>query len=219
MSAYLLIELAIEYRGLGNTPQYVDLNTITPPPPDRGLWVEVRQPLRIQCDSVQVVRDPLEAALFGKVESTYFKAQVIGSDRWLIIDHDGVATCAEVAKSPQVGVLEQLDPRFRGTLEGYGLTVPVVGTVMRLQLSWQPTRIKRYCYYAGMFGLLSLYLAGHFWRKHLQAVRARNGSSIGMRELLKRLRNVAPLRALTPVLHQFRSYSWRLELGSSRGSG
>lgn len=175
MSIFFFALLLREYRCFGKVPQRVDLKTITPPPDMRGKWVEVAQPLKIYCEPVEIENEPDHQILFGRVESTYFQAEILGSQRFLVLERDKQAVCRDVQATPLVGVLTELNPRLRSTLEGRGMVFQRNAFVMLLCLSCGPKQSENYLLFLPIIGFASLWLTGRAWRQHLQQAAQRAG--------------------------------------------
>jgi len=164
-----------EYRGFGKHPQRVDLTTVTPPPDMHGKWVEVTQPLNIYCEGVEIENEPDHQLLFGRVESTYFQAEILGSHRFIVLESDKQAVCRDVQTTPLVGVLTELNPRLRSTLEEHGMAFQHSTFVMLLCLSCGPKQAETYLFFLPIIASVSLWLTGRSWRQHLQQNVRREG--------------------------------------------
>ena len=175
MSIVFFALLLREYRGFGKVPQKVDLKTITPPPDMQGKWVEVTQPLKIYCEPIEMENEPDHQILFGRVESTYFQAEILGSQRFIVLERDKQAVCHDVQTTSLVGVLTELNPRLRSTLEGRGMLFQGNAFVMLLCLSCGPKQSETYLLFLPIIAAASLWLTGRSWRKHLQQAAQREG--------------------------------------------
>ena len=169
--AYSLIQR--EYRSWGKTPQPVDLKTVTPPPDLHGQWVVVTQPLKIDCHPVEMENQLEHQLLFGRVESTYFLAEIEGSDRFVILERRKKASCDEVRRTPFVGVLTEVNPRLRSTLESRGMVFPFRKLTMLLCLSCGPKEARALLGWMLVIGAASAWLTLTFWRKYQQQGRLR----------------------------------------------
>ena len=164
-----------EYRGFGKQPEKVDLTTITPPSGLHGKWVEVTQPLKIYCEPVEIENEPDHQFFFGRVESTYFQAEIVGSHRFIVLERDKQATCRDVKATPLIGVLTEVNPRLRSTLEGQGMVFQRNAFVMLLCLSCGPKQAETYLLFLPIIAAVSLWLTGRSWRPHLQQSAKREG--------------------------------------------
>ena len=162
-----------EYRGFAKSPEKVDLNAITPPPEMHGKWVEVSQPLNVHCEPIETENQLEHQLIFGRVEDTYFLAEISGSQRFVILQRHKKAVCADVRQSPRVGVLTELNPRLRSTLEGRGMVFPRKGLVMLLCLSCGPTESRAYLMFFPVLSAASLWLITRSWRLHMKQVTLR----------------------------------------------
>lgn len=174
--AYHLVER--EYRGFGKTPEPVDLKTIAPPPELHGKWVVVTQPLKIHCEPVEIENQLDHQLLFGRVQSTYFLADVEGSQRYVILERHRKAACDDVRRPPFVGVLTEVNPRLHSTLEYRGMVFPYNKLTMLLCLSCGPADSKQYLLLFPIIAAMSIWLIVRFWRKHQQLVRLREALSV-----------------------------------------
>jgi hypothetical protein len=111
--------------------------------------------------------------IFGRVEDTYFLAEISGSQRFVILQRHKKAVCADVQQSPRVGVLTELNPRLRSTLEGRGMVFPRNGSVMLLCLSCGPTESRGYLIFFPILGAASLWLIVRTWRLQTKQVALR----------------------------------------------
>jgi len=179
MCLLLFAMLLREYRGFGRTPEKVDLKSVTPPPEMRGRWVEVAQPLKVHCDPFETENQAEHQLLFGRVESTYFLAEISGSPRLVVLQRHKKAACADVQKNSFVGVLTELSSPLRSTLEGRGMVFPKDRLVMLLCLSCGPKESQTYLIVFSIMIAASLWLVGRSWRIHLRQVALREGSSPG----------------------------------------
>ena len=160
-----------EYKGFGKTPARVDLNTVAPPHENHGNWVEVRQPLVLHCNlNLQQLREPPESWLFGKVEQTFFMADAIGLNRTVLMVYDGDVRCAEAAKKPLIGVLEELNSRRRRYLTANGLAIPA-GADLELMVGDGPANYRKIMLECSFLPLLSIFIIWHFWPKWRAQVR------------------------------------------------
>lgn len=180
MSLILFAMVAREFRGFGKSPEGVDLRTITPPPEMRGKWVRVTQPLKIYCEPVEVENQLEHQLLFGRVESTYFLAEIEGSQRFVVLQRHKKASCNDVRRAPFVGVLTEINPRLRSTLEGRGMVFPYNKLAMLLCLSCGPEDSKKYLIIFPIMMAASLWLMNRYWRKYLRLAALREGSSLGI---------------------------------------
>jgi hypothetical protein len=177
MVAYYLVQR--EYRGWGKVPAPVDLKTVTPPPELHGQWVMVTQPVKIDCQPFEIENQAEHQLLFGRVQSTYFLAEVEGSDRFVILEHRRKTSCYDARRSPFVGVLTEVNPALRSSLEGRGMVFPFRKVTMLLCLSCGPAEAREYlvCFLLIMAG--SAWLTVRFWRKYQQQARVRRVIAIG----------------------------------------
>lgn len=84
MSLFAFLVVLREYLDFGKSPQRVDLATVVPPPEMHGTWVQITQPLNIYCERIEVENQADHQLLFGRVESTYFLAEISGSQRFVV---------------------------------------------------------------------------------------------------------------------------------------
>lgn len=175
--AFCLVAVAMiwqEYHGFGNSPEKVDLKLITPPPEMRGKWVEVSQPLKVHCEPVETENQLEHQLIFGRVQDTYFLAEISGSPRFVVLERHKKAVCAEVQQKPLVGVLTELNPCLRSTLEGRGMVFPRNAFAMLLCLSCGPRESRGYLLIFPIIGAASFWLIVRFWRLHTQQMAARS---------------------------------------------
>jgi hypothetical protein len=173
-----LIMIAREYRGFGNSPQDVDLKTVAVPPEMHGKWVRVTQTLKVRCQAVEVDNQPEHQLLFGRVESTYFLAEIEGSKRLVVLQRHKKAVCDDVRRPLLVGVLSELNPQLRRTLEGGGMLL-WYGQPTLLCLSCGPEDSKKYLVFFPVLMAASLWLMNRSWRGYLRKVALREGLSLG----------------------------------------
>lgn len=160
-----------EYRGYGKTPEVVDLKTIAPPPETRGRWVQITQPLIVNCSAeAQEVRTPPESWLFGRVESTFFIASVVGSSRNMLVVYDGDISCKDFLNQPFVGVLEELNSRRRSYLTASGFTFPP-GTDLQFSLGDGPARSRKYMVIGCFLPLCSIFIIARYWPRSRRKAR------------------------------------------------
>ena len=159
-----------EYRGFGKSPEKVDLNLLTPPPEMHGKWVEVSQPLKVHCEPVETENQLEHQLIFGRVEDTYFLAEIPGSPRFVVLQRHKKAACADVERIPRVGVLTELNPQLRGTLEGRGMVFPRNAFVMLLCLSCGPEESRGYLIFFPVLSAASLWLINRSWRLYRKQV-------------------------------------------------
>jgi hypothetical protein len=172
------IVVAREYRGFGNSPQSVDLKTVAIPPEMQGKWVRVTQTLKVRCQAVEVDNQPDHQLLFGRVESTYFPAEIEGSKRLVVLQRHKNAVCDDVRRPPFVGVLSELNPQLRKTLEGGGMLL-AYGQPMLLCLSCGPEDSKKFLIFFPVLMAVSLWLMNRSWQRYLHKVALREGLSLG----------------------------------------
>ena len=177
MVAYYLVQS--EYRSWGKTPEAVDLKTVTPPAELHGKWVAVTQPLKIDCTPAEIENQAEHQLLFGRVQSTYFLAEVEGSQRFLILEHGKKVSCDEVRRRPFVGVLTELNPRLRSTLESRGMGFPSRKMTMLLCLTCGPAEAREYLICFLLLGAASAWLTVRFWRKYQQQATFRRLLAMG----------------------------------------
>lgn len=166
-SLFAFCVLLREYLAFGKVPHKVDLKTVTPPPEMRGEWVVVAQPLKIYCEPVEVENQAEQQILFGRVESTYFQAEIPGSQRFVVLARHRRAACRDVQSTPLVGVLTELNPALRSTLEGRGMVMRRDAFVMLLCLSCGPKDSQIYLTLFLIMIAASLWLTGRSWRRHM----------------------------------------------------
>lgn len=162
-----------EYRGFGKTPAHVDLTTVTPPKEMHGIWMEVTQPLALHCEAVETENPAEQQIIFGRVDSTYFLAEIPGSRRVVILEHSRKAACSDVQRAPMTGVLTELNSTLRGTLESRGMVFPRNCFPMLLCLSCGPRNSLIYLFLLLLMIVLSLWLATRSWRKYQEQATAR----------------------------------------------
>lgn len=178
----LLFAMALrEYRGFGRFPEKVDLKTVTPPPEMLGKWVEVMQPVKVYCEPIEIENQAEHQLLFGRVESTNFLAEILGSQRFLVLQRSKKAKCEDVQGNPLVGVLTEVNPRLRSTLESKGMVFPRDRLVMLLCLTCGPKESRTYLIVFPIMIGASLWLINRSWRIHLRQTALRKGTSIGIR--------------------------------------
>lgn len=172
------IMIAREYRGFGKSPQDVDLKTVAVPPEMQGKWVRVTQTLKVHCQAVEVDNQPEHQLLFGRVESTYFLAEIADSKRFVVLQRHKKAVCDDVRRPPFIGVLSELNPQLRRTLEGGGMLLRY-GQPVLLCLSCGPEDSKKFLIFFPVLMAASLWLMNRSWRRYLRKVALREGLSIG----------------------------------------
>jgi len=175
--AYHLIQR--EYRSWGKTPEPVDLKTITPPPELHGKWVTVTQPLKIDCQPFEIENQMEHQLLFGRVESTYFLAEIEGSGRFVILERRKKARCEDLRPAPYVGVLTEVNSRLRSTLESKGMVFPYRKLIMLLCLSCGPSEARELLVCFLIIMCASVWLIVTFWRKHQRLARVRRAIWLG----------------------------------------
>ena len=180
MVAYYLVQS--EYRSWGKTPEAVDLKRVTPPPELHGRWVEVTQPLKIDCTPAEIENQTEHQLLFGRVQSTYFLAEVEGSERFVILEHSKKASCDDLRRRPLVGVLTEVNPRLRSTLESRGMVFPFRKVTMLLCLTCGPAEAREYLICFLLVGAASAWLTVRFWRKYQQQAKFRRLLAMGRAE-------------------------------------
>jgi hypothetical protein len=161
-----------EYTGFGIAPEEIDLKTVIPPQQNHGRWVRITQPLELHCDR------GIQESLLGKIGSTYYLAQVSGSDRSVLLDYEGNTTCEAMSRMEMTGVLEELTVRRREVLSGEGFFFPSSGVVMQLCLTCNPQQFRNMVLWSGFIPLLCLYLIIHNGRKYRQQIEARKLSGL-----------------------------------------
>lgn len=181
MCVLLLGMVLREYRGFGKVPERVDLRIVHPPPEMRGKWVEVSQPLNVYCEPVEIENQAEHQLLFGRVQSTNFMAEILGSQRFVVLQRSKKAACSDVRRSPLLGVLTELNPRLRSTLESKGMVFPRDRLVMLLCLTCGPKESRTYLIVFPLMIGASLWLISRSWRIHLRQTALREGTSIGIR--------------------------------------
>lgn len=77
--------------------------------------------------------------------------------------------------APMVGVLTELNPALRSTLEGRGMVFPRNSFAMLLCLSCGPKDSLTYLFFFPIMIATSLWLTTRSWRKHLQQVTLSEG--------------------------------------------
>jgi hypothetical protein len=179
LSLVLFAMVAREYRGFGKSPEETDLKTITPPPETLGKWVRVTQPLKVFCEPIEVENQLEHQLLFGRVESTYFLAEIAGSPRFVVLQRHKKASCDDVRRAPFVGVLTEINPRLHSTLEGRGMVFPRDKLAMLLCLSCGPEDSRQYLFIFPVIMAASLWLMSRSWRRYLRLTAFREGSSLG----------------------------------------
>ena len=168
-----------EYRGFGKQPESVDLRNVVVPPEMHGKWVRVNQQLKVNCEGVEVENQLEHQLLFGRVQSTYFLAEVEGSNRSVVLQRHKKAVCDQVRNGPYVGVLNEINPQLRRTLDRGGMILPLDHSAMLLCLSCGPEDSKKYLYFFSVLIAASLWLMNRYWRKYLRKVAFRERTSMG----------------------------------------
>jgi hypothetical protein len=160
-----------EYAGFAASPENVDLRTVTPPTPDRGRWVRIHEKLQVRCDAVQELNDLEKRIFFGKVAETYYWAPVPNSTRILLLEYEGDYRCPAQSGGVLIGVLEELRPRRRAVLAGYGLVFPSNVTVLKLCVTCSPSKERRLLYIGLLLPFTSLFILYRYWPKYRQQQR------------------------------------------------
>lgn len=173
LSLFAFSVLLREYLDFGRAPQRVDLKTVTPPPEMRGRWVEVSQPLKVYCEPVELENQAEQQILFGRVQSTYFQAEISGSPRFVVLERHRKAVCRDVQTTPLVGVLTELNPALRSSLAERGMLLRKDALVMLLCLSCGPKESAMYLTLSLVMMAASLWLTRRSWRMHLEQVALR----------------------------------------------
>lgn len=147
---YLWFNIYAEYRGMGETPQQIDVATFPAPAPNRGRWVLIPQ-LTVECDN--------RAVEAGRSPHTLFVAHAPGSARTLIIDAGtGRPTCDELPRMSVRGVLRPLTQRRRAYLEGRGLRVDAASDALVLTWGETPKSSRVLLYLLPIVGLVGAWL-------------------------------------------------------------
>jgi hypothetical protein len=181
MSLFFFMLVLREYRGFAKVPQKVDLASVTPPPEMHGIWMEVTQPLIVHCEPVETEYPPDQQILFGRVDSTYFLAEIPGSKRVAVLERDKQAGCSGVQHAPVTGVLTELNPKLRETLESHGMVFPRNAVAVLLCLSCGPRNSVTYMILLGLMIVVSLWLTTHSWRRYQQQIASRHMISVSGR--------------------------------------
>lgn len=179
MSSFLFLLVLREYRGFGETAQKVDLTSVNPPSDMNGYWVAVTQPLTFHCEPVETEYELDQQWLFGRVNTTYFLAEIPNSERVVVLQRDKTAACRDVQQAPLVGVLTELNPRLRSTLEGRGMVFPRNRQAMLSCLSCGPEQGRLYLTFLPIMMALSLWLMKRSWRKYQHQIAQRDGIFVG----------------------------------------
>ena len=179
MCLFFFFVVLHEYRGFGKTPQNVDLTSVDPPSDINGRWVAVTQSLNVHCEPVEMERELEQQWLFGRVASTYFLAEIPSSERVVFLEHDRAAACRDVQQPPLVGVLTELNPRLRSTLEGRGMVFPRNCQAMLLCPSCGPEQGRLYLTFLPVMLVLSLWLMNRSLRKYQHQTAQRDGIFVG----------------------------------------
>jgi hypothetical protein len=178
MSLFFFMLVLREYRGFGKVPQRADLATVIPPPDMHGIWMEVTQPLIVHCEPVETEYPPDQQILFGRVDSTYFLAEIPGSERVAVLEYDKQAACNDVQRAPVTGVLTGLNPKLRETLESHGMVFPRSAVAVLLCLSCGPRKSVTYLFFLGLMMVVSLWLTTRSWRRYQQQNTSRHMISV-----------------------------------------
>jgi hypothetical protein len=160
-----------ECTGFAASPENVDLRSVIPPKPDRGRWVRIHENLRVRCDAVQELNDLEKRIFFGRVAETYYWAPIPDSNRILLLEYEGNYRCPAQSGGFLVGVLEELRPRRRAVLAGYGLVFPSNTTVLKLCVTCSPAKEKRLLYLGLLLPFTSLFILYRYWPKYRQQQR------------------------------------------------
>ncbi len=160
-------------------PESVDLKTVIPPEEMHGKWVQVDQPLKIYCEPIETEYQLEEQILFGRIESTYFLAEIPGSQKFVVLQRDRKAVCSDVQQMPLVGVLTELNPRLGSTLLSRGMVFPRNGFTMLLCLSCGPRQSVLYLIFLPLMIILSVWLMNRSWRAYSQQKVRRQSTLLG----------------------------------------
>jgi hypothetical protein len=126
---FFWLNIYAEYRGMGNSPQEIDLASVTAPAPNRGRWVRIPQ-LVVDCNN--------HAREGGRHSHTYFVAYAPESVRPLLIDAGtGSPSCEHLPRTNLSGVLRPLTESRRRYLVRHGLSVAPASDA--LVLTWGET--------------------------------------------------------------------------------
>jgi hypothetical protein len=160
-----------EYAGFAALPENIDLRNVTPPEPDRGRWVRIHEKLQVHCNAVQELNDLEKRIFFGRVAETYYWAPIPNSTRILLLEYEGDYRCPVQTGGLFVGVLEELRPRRRAVLAGYGLVFPSSATVLKLCVTCSPEKDRRLLYIGLLLPLSSIFILYRYWPKYRQQQR------------------------------------------------
>jgi len=176
--------LVQQYQRFGKAPEPVSVDQAAPVENALGLgpWVTLQGELKLQCGSViQWRHDPPESWFFGKVASSYIPAFNAAGDRFYLLLFHGDVNCESMPKGPLSGVLIGVNSRLRSTLQDEGFGFPQTKVPpMVLDVSANPTQMKKYLAFCVGFQIMSLWLAGRFWKKYRAKQKVvQNGAFLG----------------------------------------